>query len=932
MPKKKKKSRASGELSGAPTTPTGSSSTSISATKNKLEHQCLRLVKSTNASGQSSSIGKSLRYSPQLLLNEQDADDLDVVTGDTVILMCTSCNDQTRTSSETDNIVLGTAIATVKVARPIQPPSSPALGSSKLKTGYCQVSPPSLANHLLEGLEQQKKQQSTLLEHPSTPSKSSVSSTPSSSKSKFSFNAGGGGDLLISPSSTKAASTPSSQHKTTISHSSSTSDHQIWVVPFDSSTGSRISKLFCRDATSIRVLDPSKRLRMDAAFRTLGQKLFLANTEGSHIGNNMKITLSFQGQPLECTILDVEGRSNQDPVSDIASDLRQLSLHEGEGEDERLDGISTQAFPFQAIESMEEPQLNRLQLFRISHQTTVIFGEDSDVKPATQDMDDEKPALLVGLESTLAEVRSLLHVPLFRPSLFQGSLKPPRGVLVHGPSGAGKSLLARHIAQELQSKSVHVEQINCASLHAMASIVGQAEHRLSKLFQSAETYREGKSGSLIVLDDVHLICPRRGRATTSGVDRLASTLLALLDGISSENFVNGRSSPTSLDESVPKTPVVILAVTTNPSLLDPALRRPGRLDAEVEVPLPDEPSTRAKILQSQLVAFGGVESSSISSDQWLSLARLAKGFTGADCTLAVKSALQLALLGDGQPCDGPSGSHGIPVTVGDLERAIRSTKPSAIKSVTVEIPHVPWSSIGGMDEVKRQLREAIEFPLMHAQLFQDLGIPPPRGVLLYGPPGCSKTLMARALATEGQMNFLAVKGPELLSKWLGESERALASLFKRARLASPSVIFFDEIDAIASKRGSSSSSGGGERLLSQLLTELDGVQNYSSTTSSSTGNLNVRQQRVVVVGATNRPDLLDSALMRPGRMDRLIYVGIPDEKSRANIFQLGLKGKACSDDIDVSFFLPGEFVNFVTLTGDLYLFLLTNFVDNCSHV
>lgn len=233
------------------------------------------------------------------------------------------------------------------------------------------------------------------------------------------------------------------------------------------------------------------------------------------------------------------------------------------------------------------------------------------------------------------------------------------------------------------------------------------------------------------------------------------------------------------------------------------------------------------------------------------------------------------------------------MTYADFEHGIRSTKPSAIKSVAVEVPHVPWSSIGGMDHVKSLLRESIELPLTHPHLFEMMNVPPPKGILLYGPPGCSKTLMARAIATEGNMNFLAVKGPELLSKWLGESERALASLFRRARLASPSVIFFDEVDAIAAKRGEGGG-GGGDRLLSQLLTELDGV---------TSGKADLKKPRVVVVGATNRPDTLDPALTRPGRMDRMIYVGLPDSDGRKSIFDIGLKGKACHNDVDVSVLL-----------------------------
>ena len=363
----------------------------------------------------------------------------------------------------------------------------------------------------------------------------------------------------------------------------------------------------------------------------------------------------------------------------------------------------------------------------------------------------------------------------------------------------------------------------------------------------------------------------------AGADRLAATLLALLDGIDTK--------ASTVRESYH--PLMILAVTNNPSLLDPALRRPGRLDAEVEIPLPDEPPARSTIMKFQLKSLNATIDISEDSGEWIRLARLAKGFTGADLQLAVKEAIRISFMRSGLATDPVCGTT---VNVKAMESAIRSIKPSAIKSVTVEIPQVQWSSIGGMEDVKRRLREAIELPVTHGALFRQLRIRPPRGVLLYGPPGCSKTLMARALATEGHMNFLAVKGPELLSKWLGESERALASLFRRARLASPSIIFFDEVDAIATKRGGGNS-GGGERLLSQLLTELDGIQSGSDVET---------RKRVVVVCATNRPDLLDRALMRPGRLDRMIYVGVPDHESRKKILEIALREKACEDDIDVS--------------------------------
>ena len=405
--------------------------------------------------------------------------------------------------------------------------------------------------------------------------------------------------------------------------------------------------------------------------------------------------------------------------------------------------------------------------------------------------------------------------------------------------------------------------------------------------------RSNSSSKLLVLDDIHLIGAKRGGSAgpqRPGADRLAATLLALMDGIPSSSSSTATGT------------VVVLAVTTNPSLLDAALRRPGRLDTEVEVPIPDEAATRAQILQFQFETVVGVASSpprtssSLNEEDWLELGKLAKGFNGADCRLAVKEAVRTSILATAAAEKEPSGkatnaAAARVVSLEHLKSAIRMTKPSAIKSITVEIPQVHWSSIGGMDSVKRELREAIELPLTHSEYFEKLKVPPPRGILLYGPPGCSKTLMARALATEGQMNFLAVKGPELLSKWLGESERALASLFRRARMASPSIIFFDEIDAIASKRGSGDSASGG-RLLSQLLTELDGVNH----TGSAAGK---KKHRVVVVGATNRPDLLDHALTRPGRIDRMIYVGVPDSESRARILELSLRDKSCGDDIDV---------------------------------
>ncbi|EJK59909.1 hypothetical protein THAOC_19814 [Thalassiosira oceanica] len=515
--------------------------------------------------------------------------------------------------------------------------------------------------------------------------------------------------------------------------------------------------------------------------------------------------------------------------------------------------------------------------YRITSETNIRFSSKDGLGADLSSYKEKNSRSLVpvcaGLDETISRMKETLLPPLLHPEMFpkDGPLKPPKGCLVYGPHGVGKSLVAIQFANEIKSLTgarPEVRMVQCADLLSETSIVGTGEKFLADLFKEVER----KAGGLIVLDDVHLICPRRG--SNGSVDQLAGTLLALLDGLGS--FKGGV-------DGVRSGGVVILAITTEPSLLDPALRRPGRLDVEIDVPVPND-DARAEILNFHL---SQMDVQHFEKERIAALARLAKGFTGADCKLAVKEAMRSAL--NRRPNDD------ISLTSDDLEHAIRITKPSAIKSVAVEVPKVSWSAIGGMGSVKNLIRESIELPLTHPHLFEMMRVPPPRGILLYGPPGCSKTLMARAIATEGNMNFLAVKGPELLSKWLGESERTLSAMFRRARLAAPSCIFFDEIDAIASKRGEGGGGSGGDRLLSQLLTELDGV----SSGGSSSGKEYVKDARVVVVGATNRPDVLDAALTRPGRMDRMIYVGLPDEEGRKDIFRIGLKDKDCHESLSL---------------------------------
>ncbi len=462
------------------------------------------------------------------------------------------------------------------------------------------------------------------------------------------------------------------------------------------------------------------------------------------------------------------------------------------------------------------------------------------------------------------------------------------------------SQYAREVrSQQNASHPVTVEYYPCISLISKSTVFGQAERTITSIFDRAELSagKEGKS-TLIILDDIQWICPRRESLSnvSSNSGSIAATFLALLDGIVPSAQRHGQE----VEERGIKTigNVCILGIVVNPSTLDSALRRPGRLDREIEVPIPDD-LARSHILRHQLANILGSNSCAhdlIHDQSALHLAKLAKGFTGADTMMAVKEACRMALIRHEHRHHGsgsrPEEYQPFQVTLDDVQRAISSGTPSSIRHVAVQVPSVRWADIGGMQDVKRAIREAIELPTTHSELFSSLGIAAPRGVLLYGPPGTAKTMLAKAVATEVNMNFLAVKGPELLSKWLGESERTLATLFRRARQACPCVIFFDEMDAIGSKRGGGSDGvgvSGGERLLSQLLTELDGINSS-------------KERRVIVVGATNRPDLLDPALTRPGRIDRMIYVGVPDQESRASIIQLGLANKQCDEDVDVRFF------------------------------
>ncbi|XP_026081506.1 spermatogenesis-associated protein 5 isoform X2 [Carassius auratus] len=454
-------------------------------------------------------------------------------------------------------------------------------------------------------------------------------------------------------------------------------------------------------------------------------------------------------------------------------------------------------------------------------------------------------SMIGGLSGQLQVIRETIELPLKHPELFRNyGIPPPRGVLLYGPPGTGKTMIGRAIANEV---GAHMSVINGPEI--MSKFYGESEGRLRQIFTQASQ----RQPAIIFIDELDALCPKREGAQNEVEKRLVATLLTLMDGIGSE----GHSGQ-----------LLVLGATNRPHALDPALRRPGRFDKELEIGVPGVDG-RMDILQKLLRSMP----CDVSAAELRELADAAHGYVGADLAAVCKEAGLHALrrvLGPKPVLSDVQVMNSVKVTTSDLRLAMTEVKPSAMREVAIDVPKVRWSDIGGMAEVKLALKQAVEWPLRHPEAFSRLGITPPKGVLLYGPPGCSKTMIAKALANESQLNFLSIKGPELLSKYVGESERALREVFRKARTVAPSIVFFDEIDALAAARGSSGS-GVADRVLAQLLTEMDGIEQLKDVT---------------VLAATNRPDMIDKALMRPGRLDRIIFVPLPDADTRREIFTL----------------------------------------------
>lgn len=495
----------------------------------------------------------------------------------------------------------------------------------------------------------------------------------------------------------------------------------------------------------------------------------------------------------------------------------------------------------------------------IVNENTQIEISEETVRPPQRNIPKVSYEDIGGLRNEVVKVREMIELPMKHPELFDRlGIEAPKGVLLHGPPGTGKTLLAKAVASETNANFITI-----SGPEIIGKYYGESEERLRQIFEDAEK----NAPSIVFIDEIDSIAPKREEVTGEVEKRVVAQLLSLMDGMTSR----GR--------------VVVIAATNRPDALDPALRRPGRFDREIEIGVPDQQG-RLEVLQ---IHTRGMP---IADDvDLLKLASSTHGFVGADLQALAKEAAMRALRRILPEIDLEKQSvpaeilNKIIVMMTDFQGALTEVEPSAMREVLVEVPNVHWSDIGGLSEVKKELEESVEWPLKYRDVFDYAHTKPAKGILLYGPPGTGKTLLAKAIANESQANFISVKGPELLSKWVGESERSVREIFHKARQAAPSVIFMDELDSVVPTRSSGlGDSQVTERVISQILTELDGLEELRD---------------VVIIGATNRPDMIDPALLRPGRFDKLLYVPTPGLEARKEILAIHLKGKPLAKDISI---------------------------------
>jgi len=495
---------------------------------------------------------------------------------------------------------------------------------------------------------------------------------------------------------------------------------------------------------------------------------------------------------------------------------------------------------------------------------TVIHCEGEPIK-----REDEEEALnevgyddVGGCRKQLAQIKEMVELPLRHPQLFKAlGIKPPRGILLYGPPGTGKTLIARAVANET---GAFFFLINGPEI--MSKLAGESESNLRKAFEEAEK----NSPAIIFIDEIDAIAPKREKTHGEVERRIVSQLLTLMDGLKQRSHV------------------IIMAATNRPNSIDPALRRFGRFDREVDIGIPDAIG-RLEILR--------IHTKNMKLDDNVDMEAIAAethGYVGSDvASLCSEAALQqirekMDLIDLEEEAIDAEVLDSLAVTMDNFRFAMGATNPSALRETIVEVPNITWDDIGGLETVKRELQELVQYPVEHPEKFLKFGMTPSKGVLFYGPPGCGKTLLAKAIANECQANFISIKGPELLTMWFGESEANVRDVFDKARMAAPCVLFFDELDSIAKSRGGSAGDGGGasDRVINQILTEMDGMG---------------AKKNVFIIGATNRPDIIDSAILRPGRLDQLIYIPLPDEASRISILKANLRKTPIAKEVNIDY-------------------------------
>ncbi|WP_276272229.1 CDC48 family AAA ATPase [Haloarcula litorea] len=628
---------------------------------------------------------------------------------------------------------------------------------------------------------------------------------------------------------------------------------------------------------------------------TSGDFVRLAGRDGSAVarvwpsdrGDAGRGYVRVDGQLRQAAGVSVDDRVTAEPASVEPAERVTLALPEQfsvrgdigphvreELADQAVTAGQTVALPFGGLVAGRSSRRVPVRVVETRPSGPVVVGDDTTVDLAdgptgTVDVEGGEPSEadvpgvtyedVGGLDDELEQVREMIELPMRHPELF-GTLgiEPPKGVLLHGPPGTGKTLIARAVANEIDA---HFTTISGPEI--MSKYYGESEEQLREVFDEAEE----NEPAIVFVDELDSIAPKREEVSGDVERRVVAQLLSLMDG---------------LDE---RGQITVIGTTNRVDAVDPALRRPGRFDREIEIGVPDRDG-REEVLRIHTRGMPVADDVDLGT-----YAENTHGFVGADLENLAKEGAMHALRRVRPDLDLEADEidadvlDAIEVTDDDFREALRGIEPSAMREVFVEVPDVTWDDVGGLEEAKERLRETVQWPLEHDEAYDRVGLDPAKGVLLHGPPGTGKTLLAKAVANEAQSNFISVKGPELLNKYVGESEKGVREVFSKARENAPTVVFFDEIDAIAAERsGGGADSNVGERVVSQLLTELDGLEDLED---------------VVVIATTNRPDLVDDALLRPGRLDQHVHVDAPDEAARREIFAVHTRDKPLADDVDL---------------------------------